>query len=77
MMNLKCCFKDNLGIPCGADVPSENDHSKGVEMTFIEFLTHGLCSPHASQMESSTRDPEALKYLFTSGEFDAPKLRTF
>lgn len=68
MTTLKCGFKNNLDIPCGAAVPAENDHSGNGQMTFIEFITHGLCPGHARQMESSTRDPEALQYLFTSGE---------
>ena len=72
MTILKCSYKDAKDIPCGADVPAENDHSGKGQMTFVEWITHGLCSSHGSQMKSSTRDPEALKYLFTSGEFDTP-----
>jgi hypothetical protein len=75
MTTLKCCFEDNLDIPCGVDVPSENDHSKKGKASFLEFITHGLCPSHAAQMEASTMDPNILKYLFTSGEFDAPLKR--
>lgn len=46
MTILKCLFKDSDDVPCGATVPAENDHSKKQKMTFIEFVTHGLCVGH-------------------------------
>lgn len=65
---LTCQFKDAADVPCGAPVPSKNDHSGKEQMSFIAFATHGLCARCARRMRKGMLDPGVLKYLFTSGE---------
>lgn len=70
MTILKCLFKDSDDVPCGATVPAENDHSKKQKMTFIEFVTHGLCVGHSQRVVASAVDPEVLDLVLIRRRLD-------